>query len=1001
MAYTNKFIFTFDSHQGKECQIIIAEDGYSGTAVDRAVGGSPILRMDQNGSIRGTSLEFPAECVVADEFADLYTSNPLKFRVTLSINGATYWRGFITPELYAAPWVDPPHDVTVTATDGLGELKNSLFNAAGRISLSSHLTTLLAATGLSLDIRFISKMNSNISDADYLLPETFVNLDHMAGQKKYDVLQAILTFLHATIRQHNGVWLLVREVDVVDCEVQGDVLDQYGDLYPIYSFGSMGFHSIWPVGKLDSEIVPARSRQKITSTAEVGSGLLADPDFTANDWSGDATYKSTLQAYEMAAGKYIYKNVSFPEIDETSLQPNLRLTIKATHLDTANDHNVKVRVKAYGKNQASPSTYKTYYLREQDGSFFWDDSAERYVSLDLGKGPSAYTVSEENAKTVALDIPFRTLMSDYLDWSSSSYMEIRVEADDNTLTVFHAGLDAMPLYSGFETTVVLGNGARGLADDVDCTVADTAGYTLGLSFMGNAAFGYHGGTYYLLHYFWSDRITTHTHTLGEFLGLDYAHSVANPRLRLKGKLNIPAAFTPAVFYDNSDITFIAEEWSYDLINDELDISMISLPAVSISVTSIDTERIDPGQEGSSGGSGGGGGGGGGATSLAALTDVDLTTTPPSDGSLLMYDGTTQMWIPGSSSGGGGKVFYGTCPTALATAEKAVTATGFTASDLVEGTVLHVLFTNANSASTCSLNVNSTGATSVSHSQTVQYMWSNNTIGSFVYQNGTWRLFGNFAYTNRYGKVMLVTTVSGLLTNKAVQNHLAITPNLGWQLFLKSLRAPEVTIIHGNDNSYQHIPVEMFKISHPLAESSQISAEVVLMMYSKRRRTRVRAGAPQEDALYKRKDKWGVSRGSLATNEPLIAHYTGVDRAWYLTLDEVRIHIIQNYVKTGNGGSFTPPGVLNAFKNSGTGPHFGYGTHKKRGRLFGFALRFQNPEFVATQGIRETTGNDSSNHPRYIYSEVYPVKVWINVWSGPPDYTSYNVMGFQLNPFKGG
>ena len=54
----------------------------------------------------------------------------------------------------------------------------------------------------------------------------------------------------------------------------------------------------------------------------------------------------------------------------------------------------------------------------------------------------------------------------------------------------------------------------------------------------------------------------------------------------------------------------------------------------------------------------------------------------------------------------GSMLYGTCSTEAATAAKVVDMTGFT---LMEGATIHVKFTNTNSASAPTLNVNSTGA----------------------------------------------------------------------------------------------------------------------------------------------------------------------------------------------------------------------------------------------------------------------------------------------------
>ncbi len=47
------------------------------------------------------------------------------------------------------------------------------------------------------------------------------------------------------------------------------------------------------------------------------------------------------------------------------------------------------------------------------------------------------------------------------------------------------------------------------------------------------------------------------------------------------------------------------------------------------------------------------GGGGGSTTLAGLTDVDVTTTPPADGEVLKYNNSTSKWEPAADLTGGG------------------------------------------------------------------------------------------------------------------------------------------------------------------------------------------------------------------------------------------------------------------------------------------------------------------------------------------------------------
>lgn len=385
----------------------------------------------------------------------------------------------------------------------------------------------------------------------------------------------------------------------------------------------------------------------------------------------------------------------------------------------------------------------------------------------------------------------------------------------------------------------------------------------------------------------------------------------------------------------------------------------------------------------------GGGGGGGATTLGGLEDVDLTT-PPTNGQTLVYDANAGKWIAGTSTSSR-NVFFGTCSSSAGLILKEVTASGFTDANLVEGTILFVLFVNTNTSTTAAISINGGSAKGISHGQSVTYMWGNNSIVTFVFENGGWRLQGNLAYTNRFGGVMLINSVSDLISFKNIQNRYSITPRLAYYMYLKTLSAPKIKIHRGYDA--RQTLIEDFITRHPLdASNSGVTGCFVLMVYSKRRRRRVSAkGASPLKA--KIKEGWGELRGALATNTPVI--WT----ANFISLDWLRFEIIQRCVKDANGNSIPN---LNAFRTANH-PVFGdrFNELSKRAghknhRLFGVAYRINNPEYVAPEHETETTRIDAAKHPRYLYSEVAPMRVWINI----PTDGDTNVMGFQLAPYRG-
>ncbi len=385
-----------------------------------------------------------------------------------------------------------------------------------------------------------------------------------------------------------------------------------------------------------------------------------------------------------------------------------------------------------------------------------------------------------------------------------------------------------------------------------------------------------------------------------------------------------------------------------------------------------------------------GGGGAGSTTLGGLDDVDLTT-PPTNGQTLVFDGTLGKWVAGTGGGGNDNVFFGTCPSSEGLTLKEVTATGFTDANLSEGTILFVFFEHTNTSTTAAISINGGTAKGIAHGQSITYMWGNNSIVTFVFQDGSWRLQGNLAYTNRYGSVMLINAISSLVSFKNYQNRYSITPRLAYQMYLKTLSAPKITIHRGYD--VQRQAIDDLITRHPLdASDSGLTGCFVLMVYSKRRRRRVTADgiSPLKAKI---KEGWGELRGALATNTPVIWTANSI------SLDWLRLQIIQRCVKDANGNSIP---TLNAFRTANN-PVFGNeykSTSKRAGkknhRLFGVAYRINNPEYVAPQHETETTRIDAARHPRYLYSEVAPMRAWINF---PPDGDTHE-MGFQLAPYRG-
>ena len=112
-------------------------------------------------------------------------------------------------------------------------------------------------------------------------------------------------------------------------------------------------------------------------------------------------------------------------------------------------------------------------------------------------------------------------------------------------------------------------------------------------------------------------------------------------------------------------------------------------------------------------------------------------------------------------------YYGTCSTAAATVAKVVTCSGFV---LETGATIVVKFTNYNTGSSATLNINSTGAKSIKMygtTATNTYMWRSGEAVLFVYDGSYWQMVGmGTATTTYYGLTKLSSSTSSTSTTVA-------------------------------------------------------------------------------------------------------------------------------------------------------------------------------------------------------------------------------------------
>lgn len=595
MAYNVEYRFDFQSVSGSDYRIDVLKDGYSGSVKKRALGGSPMLRRDRNECVCGTSLDFIAECVVDGEYEEFASSNPFAFKVKVysdSSHNNSYstlvWQGYISPEVYSAPDIAPPYDVQITATDGLGELKLNNYEAQGIKSLSAQLSYLLGFTGLSLGYRLTSNIaTSTIIDKE-LLDEVYVNLDWMAGQTCYDVLQLLLSTLHATITLDADRWLIFKETHVLIIPPRGTYVnyeDGYAKERTIYSFGSANSGTwFWPVGKMTRTFVPAKKKVVITADNHYRNRLDGawTLDVNATDDGDYWTFPG--------GGDGIHQEITFVQ----EVQKSLLLSVKLRNIgDSTDSGNLAILIHMTGSAYAAGSDF---YLITRVGAGREDKDDTTWVahSYTFNREVQAPFADDTDDDTDTVEIHIPLYYNSNRNYYGAETLEIYIFNGD---TVFEKRVYEVTLYQekqikGFQKIVNIDNGARGEAPGVE------------VAFVGTTGFNDYAGIEDLLcgvpMTSAGVKITSWTNDGGatylDFLSMiarDYALSYAAPRIRLSGTLQTYDGFSgPNMMfkdYHDNEI-YIVDTFSWDMFNDELSLEMISLPADSITV---DSESTDP------------------------------------------------------------------------------------------------------------------------------------------------------------------------------------------------------------------------------------------------------------------------------------------------------------------------------------------------------------------------------------------------------------------------
>lgn len=607
MAYGVKYQFSIEATNGDEVDIFLLQRDYSGQKYIRALGRAPILKRERNGCILGTSLEIFAECRVDGEFAELYTSDAYEYKVEVYKRQILQWTGFVSPELYAEPDIAPPYDVQIIATDGLGELKNYDFAAYDRLkSYQGYIESMLEHTGLALAVEVVSDLqyyDEGWSDANGL-ESIVVDLSHKAGENYYDVLQAMLTSVNACITQQDGNWTVIRESD----------LYSWRDTVGSVEFGSMNSCDWWPVGNLNADVIPAKKYLSLTSENHYKPTVLQNSAMTSDEgWAKEynAAYDETEKAYILPdGGSNIRQTVNFL----TKVGYRLFLHISARNVgDAAESQKLGVMIKINGRMYQAGDEFWLKELADYEGRYAWSNT-EGYLEFELPEPSDSETRAD--ASDIEVVIPLYKYDSRSYAYATSLEVTIFNISGVHDIYLYECSLQQYEQPLGHKIEAVIANGARGSMSDIELALNDgTYAQPAAEIFRNAIPIAYHSEAII-------QKWKTPAAGEGSYLSVmakDYAMQVALPRMRYRGKLNVPSMAVPVVpllFFRDGTYYFL-NTYSYDLLNDELEVELISIPNANVAIESETiTEIASPGSASGTGVGGSGVAGGGNEPNLA-------------------------------------------------------------------------------------------------------------------------------------------------------------------------------------------------------------------------------------------------------------------------------------------------------------------------------------------------------------------------------------------------
>jgi hypothetical protein len=578
-----KYIAGGKDISGEVIEIRIYKEGYSGSSIEIKMASSPLLRMDNGGRVKGTSLEFTLISETAGQLSDLYTTDPYELQVQLSKGSATIWTGYILREQYGEEYIEAPYPISLTATDGLGVLKELAYNENGIKTPLELFYIFFNKINLPLDLLVYSTLSLKIGE--FLTRNWFDTASFDCANfaiDYYEALEKLLETINAYITQRCNQWVVERTPDITSKAIHysnGNYIDEV----------SPNVVDIKPVGALSLVIEPSKKDIEITSYTEFPESILKNHLFKTDlsEWSiSTAELQETDHVVIRGSGAVRLTTISNNAASLPFISQNVSIGKNHTYVFTL-DYSTFAGA-GYSPNYTfAVEIYNRGYRLTQSG---WVAEA-KYIQVQVAQDAPDVPARQR------LEIRFQDSPAHFgfLDNYSIKIKGINLGLR-STLTIYEASLSIEAPREKY-LDVIINEKAIDNADDFGIHISDQDNIPNSLNYWrigGNATTQ------------WQHITSATLSSFQTMMAKDIISNHLVTRVRLSGSIEEIGD----VYFDSyGDKNYLAESYDYDLLNKVVSIELIELSAFHDLTLApfIDGEYSTGG--GSSGGGGSTGGGG--------------------------------------------------------------------------------------------------------------------------------------------------------------------------------------------------------------------------------------------------------------------------------------------------------------------------------------------------------------------------------------------------------